>query len=123
MAKPKISKLKKKLMELVKAKVRERDNWTCQRCGGRVVGSNCHVSHVIPVSQGNALAFDPINMKVLCYHDHLNWWHKNPVEAGEWFQTKFPSRWTYLQSHRNDLVHWKAHDYEAMIAKFHDSTG
>jgi hypothetical protein len=25
-------------------------------------------------------------------------WHKNPVEAGEWFQGKFPERWSYLSS-------------------------
>lgn len=110
-----ISKLKKRLMELVKQKVRERDNYTCQRTGQKVEGSNCHVSHVIPVSAGNALAFDMLNMKVLSYHSHLNWWHKNPIEAAEWFKNKFPDRWEYLQANKNKLVHWKESDYLEMI--------
>ena len=113
-----ISKLKKKLLELIKTYVKKRDNYTCQRSGQKVEGSNCHVSHVIPVSHGNALAFDPLNMKVLSYHNHINWWHKNPLEAAEWFKTKFPDRWEYLQKHKNDVVKWKEEDYLEMIEKY-----
>ena len=80
-----ISKLKKDLMKLVKASIKKRDNYTCQRCGKQVEGSNCQASHIIPVSAGNALAFDEENIIVLCYHDHLNFWHKNPLLASEWF--------------------------------------
>lgn len=116
-----ILKLKKKLMELVKAYVKERDNYTCQKCGKQVEGSNCQASHVIPVSHGKRLAFDPLNMKVLCYHDHLNWWHKNPLEAAKWFQKKFPRRYAYLEAHKNEVVKWKAFDYEEKIRTF-DST-
>lgn len=111
MSKPSISKLKKKLMLLVKKQVHVRDNDTCQWCGKSVTGSNCQVSHVIPVSQGNALAFDLLNMKILCYHCHLNKWHKRPLEATEWFKSKFPDRYKYLEQHKNDVVHWKEYDY------------
>lgn len=110
-----LTPLKKKLMNLIKAHVKRRDEHTCQRCSKELEGSNCHVSHVIPVSQGNALAFDPMNMKVLCFHCHINWWHKNPVEAGEWFKAKFPDRWKYLQEYKNNEVHWKENDYLQMI--------
>lgn len=110
-----VSKLKKKLMLLVKKQVHLRDNDTCQWCGKAVTGSNCQVSHVVPVSQGNALAFDPINMKILCYHCHLNKWHKRPLEATEWFRSKFPERYEYLEQHKKDEVHWKEHDYKEMI--------
>lgn len=89
--------LKKRLEKLVKDYVKQRDNYTCQRCGKVVEGTNCHASHVIPVSRSGYLQFDPINMKVLCYHDHINWWHKHPVEAGKWFTDTFPERWEYLQ--------------------------
>ncbi len=115
MSKPTISKLKKKLMEIVKQHVRERDQNTDQRTGEVVYGSNCHCSHIMPVSSGNALAFCPLNMKILSYHNHLNWWHKNPLEATEWFKSKFPGRYAYLMKHRNDKVHWKLYDYEEMI--------
>lgn len=62
-----ITKLKEKLWKLVRAEVIERDNSTCQRTGQHVEGSNCHVSHIIPRSAGNALRFDPMNLKVLSY--------------------------------------------------------
>lgn len=93
-------KLIDKLDIAVKAKVRERDHSICQRCGKYVEGSNCHISHVIPVSGGNKLRWDMNNMKVLCYHDHINWWHKNPMEAAKWFEERFPERWAYLQANR-----------------------
>ena len=90
--------LKKKLEKLVKDYVKKRDNYTCQHCGKVVEGVNCHASHVIPVSRSGYLQFDPLNMKVLDYHCHINWWHKHPVEAGKWFTDTFPERWEYLQS-------------------------
>ena len=121
MARPKISKLKKKLMILIKAHVKRRDNYTCQWCGrADLQGSNCHVSHVIPVSHGNALAFDPMNMKVLCFHCHINKWHKSPIKAFEWFSDKFPERIEYLEKHQHDEVHWKEHDYLQMIEEAKD---
>jgi hypothetical protein len=36
-------------------------------------------------------------MKVLCYHCHLNRRHKNPIEAGRWFESKFPERLKELE--------------------------
>lgn len=102
-------------MELIKAHVKRRDKYTCQRCGKLVEGSNCHVSHIVPVSHGNALSFDPINMIVLDFHCHINWWHKNPLEAGDWFKAKFPDRYKYLLEHQQDEVHWKENDYLQMI--------
>lgn len=116
--KEKLSKYKKILMGLVKQSVRIRDDYTCQYCLKKVEGSNCHVSHVIPVSHGNRLAFDPMNMKILCYHHHLNWWHKNPLESALWFAYTFPKRVVYLEAHKNEFVDWKIEDYKEMIAKF-----
>lgn len=95
-----VSKLKKKCDSLVKEIVSIRDNDICQKCGKRVYGSNRQRSHVIPVSAGNKLAFDPINLKILCMHCHLYWWHKNPLEAMNWFKDKFPNRYEYLMENR-----------------------
>ncbi len=96
--------LMKKLDKLVKDYVKRRDDYTCQRCGKFVEGADCHASHVIPVSRSGYLQFEPKNMKVLCYHDHINWWHKHPVESGAWFKDKFPARWEYLENlHRQRL--------------------
>lgn len=91
------SKIKKKLEPLVKEFVKKRDNYTCQHCGKKVEGTNCHASHVFPVGSHSCVQFDPINLKVLCYHCHINWWHKNPIKAGEWFTKTFPERQAYLE--------------------------
>lgn len=95
-----VAKLKKICMGLVKNIVSIRDGDVCQKCQERVYGSNRHRSHVIPVSAGNKLAFDELNMKILCYHCHMNWWHKNPLEAQVWFKEKFPQRFEYLMENR-----------------------
>ncbi len=91
------AKIKRELMDLTKAYVKKRDDYTCQKCLKPVSGSNCHCAHIIPVSAGTRLAFDSLNMLVFCHHDHIDWWHQNPVEAGEWFRQKFPERWAYLE--------------------------
>lgn len=110
-----VKTLKLKLTKLVHAHIKRRDNNTCQWCGKYVEGSNCHVSHVIPKSEGNVLRWDPINLKVLCFHCHINRWHKNPKDAWEWYESTFPERAKYLEEHRREKVHWKRHDYERMI--------
>lgn len=28
---------------------------------------------------------------------HLNWWHKNPIEAAEWFKETYPDRYLKLK--------------------------
>ena len=95
--KPSKTLLTKKLEALVKEYVKIRDDYTCQHCGKKVTGVNCHASHVIPVSRSGYLRCEPLNMKAMCYHCHINWWHKHPIEAGAWFTDKFPERWEYLK--------------------------
>jgi 5-methylcytosine-specific restriction endonuclease McrA len=92
-------KLIKELDKLSKKLVYLRDDYTCQWCGKRD-GSDYQASHVIPVSAGMKMRWDVENMKVLCYHCHLNIWHKNPLKASEWFNNKFPERARYLEANR-----------------------
>ena len=110
------SKLRKACDKLVKEIVSIRDKDECQKCGERVYGSNRHRSHVIPVSAGNKLAFDPLNLKILCYHHHINWWHKNPLEAQEWFKEKFPTRYEYLQANKG-IKQMKEFEWEELKQK------
>lgn len=53
-------------------------------------------------------------MKVLCYHHHIGWWHKNPLEAGDWFKATFPDRWDYLQRNKG-MIQLKYGDYVIML--------
>lgn len=97
------SKLVAKLIWTAKQIVYIRDESTCQRCGKLVNGLNRQASHVRPVSAGSPLRWDPLNMKVLCFFDHLHWWHKNPLEAAAWFQGKFPQRYAHIESHKENI--------------------
>ena len=107
--------IRNKLDKLVKEMVKERDNYTCQRCGAKLSKSNCHGSHVIPVSAGLMWAYDPENLIVLCFHDHINWWHKNPIESGDWFKSKFPERYSYLQSKKEEYKTRPIKDFELKL--------
>lgn len=99
--KPTRGDLTKKLVSTAKQIVRLRDGNICQHCGTYCEGSNRQASHVRPESAGTSLRWNPINIKILCYHCHLNWWHKNPLEAGKWFREAFPERAAFIESFPN----------------------
>ena len=88
---------KKRCWNLCREIVLKRDGDACQHCGKHVEGSDRQVSHVIPRSANGRMSVEPLNCKVMCYHCHLNWWHKNPVEAGQWFRETFPARWAMIE--------------------------
>lgn len=119
--KTKRKKIIDKLDELVKTNVKKRDNYTCQKCFKRVSGSNAHASHVIPVSRGNALRWDMQNIKTLCFHCHINWWHKHPTESGEWFKKTFPDRWAYLEKRKYQMVKYSVIDLEELYNKLKEN--
>jgi 5-methylcytosine-specific restriction endonuclease McrA len=91
--KPKLRVLKKKLWKLVSISVKMRDNFTCARCGKKDSGSLIHASHILPKGQYHNYEFEEWNLKCLCMKCHLQWWHKNPLEACGWFEKKFPKRY------------------------------
>lgn len=113
----KISKIKEELDTIAKTLAKIRDNYTCQKCDKAVEGTNCHGSHVIPVSAGNKLRWDLNNIKTLCYHDHINVWHKNPLEAAEWFKAKFPERDEYLEENKG-IRQFKRWELEEMLIEY-----
>jgi len=95
-----------KLLKLSKKIVYIRDEYKCQHCWKQDY-KDYQASHVIPVSADRRLQYDILNMKVMCYHCHLNWWHKNPLEAGKWFEDTFPERSEYLkEQHKNNKWKW-----------------
>lgn len=107
-------KLQKEIESLCKQIIYIRDGGKCQRCGKPVSGSNAHTSHVIPKSHGNYLRFDLFNLKLLCFHCHINWWHKNPIEAADWFRGKFPKRWEYLDARKEKTVKLSEDNYRTI---------
>ena len=116
--KPSRSKLKKDLDKLVKDSIKTRDNFTCQYCGKKVSGSDCHASHVISVGSHADMQFEPLNLKVLCYHHHINWWHKLPTESGDWFKQKFPERMKYLDDRKQQSIKLKDFELQLLIDEY-----
>ena len=92
-----LQKMHDKCWAMAKKVVYLRDCGQCQHCYKRVEGTNAHTSHVLPKSTHGAIRYDIKNLKLLCYHDHINWWHKNPTEASEWFRTTYPYRMDYIE--------------------------
>lgn len=101
MAKSERFKLTKILDELCKRIIRIRDKDTCQHCLKEAKGSNAHTCHVVPKDNGASWRrFDLRNIFLGCYHCHINWWHKNPLEATAWYIKKYPKEYRYLAKYR-----------------------
>jgi len=84
---------RKKCVAKAKVIALTRDNYTCVRCGAsKANGKAIHGSHVYPEGTYHGMSANPLNIKALCYQCHFNWWHKNPMEAKEWFCKKYPDR-------------------------------
>jgi 5-methylcytosine-specific restriction endonuclease McrA len=93
-----LKKLHEKCWKMAGLVVKLRDNYTCQHCGANQTGKGAHTSHVLPKSTHGALRYVLENLKCLCYHCHMNWWHKNPMEAAVWFANTFPARWAKIKA-------------------------
>jgi hypothetical protein len=48
----------------------------------------------------------------------LYWWHKEPLQATDWFKKTFPKRHAYVMKHKNKKTHYKLHDYIDMYEAF-----
>ena len=92
-----LQRMHDKCWAMAKKVIYLRDHGQCQRCFKPVKGANAHTSHVLPKSTHGAIKYDPLNLKLLCYHCHINWWHKNPIESGKWFKEIFPDRMAYVE--------------------------
>lgn len=84
-----IKKVYKENIKMAKDIAKTRDKYICQKCWSN---QNIHWSHIINEAKDHRLSTDEDNIKALCYNCHLNWRHKNPVEAWDWFKQKRPWR-------------------------------
>ena len=93
--------LTKKLDKLLLQILRLRENNTCVKCGKRIKGCDSQTSHIVPKGNGaSQRRWDLLNVVLMCYRCHLGWWHKNPLDAAEWFANKYPARNNYLRIYR-----------------------
>jgi 5-methylcytosine-specific restriction endonuclease McrA len=106
-----------RLEDIAKNLAKQRDGNTCLKCGKRVGTKNSHGSHIIPKSKGLRFLFDVRNIKCLCYHCHINWWHKDPHEAGVWFSEYLGGHWAReTERTRNEVLEIST----ASLAEFYE---
>lgn len=106
---------RKKCVDRAKKDAKERDNYICQKCGKTVSGMNAHGSHIYNEGTYRSMSADVDNILTFCYYCHIYWWHKNPIEASEWFKKKFPELYKVLRKRSQTIktVNWKQR-YEQM---------
>ena len=111
-------RLIKQLDKLFSAFIKARDGRICQKCGKFTYGPDSHTAHIIPVSEGHLLRWDPTNALVLCMFHHLRWGHKNPLEFTDWFKKKFPLRYKYLWKHKEKIKKFTIEELEQLKRSF-----
>ena len=105
---------KKKLDIDFKKFIRMRDG-RCLHCGST---ENLQASHTVPVSHGNRFRYDERNVITLCYHCHLNWWHKNPIDAAQWYKKTFPENDAYLKAGMHERIKYIIPDLQEMRSNY-----
>jgi len=91
MKKPSRKTTIKKLDDLCRKACLIRDDSTCQWCGSK---ERLQLSHVRS-RRFYETRWELANTKILCAGCHLKW-HENPVEADNWFDSKFPARRSWI---------------------------
>lgn len=91
-------KERKKCVTLAKRLAIKRDTGICQHCGKlKSAGYVMHGSHIYPEGRYKSMSADIDNILCLCFYCHFYWWHKNPLEASEWFKEKFQNLYQILK--------------------------
>ena len=100
---------RKKCVADAKQKAKIRDKYICQKCGKKVEGMNAHGSHIYNEGTYRSMSADPDNILTFCYYCHINWWHKNPLEASDWFKKKFPELYKILRKRSQviQVINWE----------------
>ena len=76
----------------------------------------CHMekplqgSHVYSVGAHPDMAALTENILPMCVGCHIYWWHKNPIEAFQWFAREFPDLFKRLEARAQitEKVDWKS---------------
>lgn len=91
-------KNRKHCVELAKKVAKERDGYTCVRCGrSKQAGWQIQGSHIKGEGAYPNLSYISKNIKALCADCH-RWWHSAPTDSGIWFKEKFPEWYEEIKS-------------------------
>ncbi len=74
---------------LTRTLVLRRDLERCLKCGGDKM---LQAAHIFPKGKYPLLRYVLENLLTLCYRDHLEWAHKDPVGFTDWIEAVWPGR-------------------------------
>lgn len=103
---------RKLCVDRAKLEAKQRDKFICQKCGKKVEGQNAHGSHILNEGAYPLMSAEVCNLLTMCYFCHINWWHKSPHDATDWFNEKWPGRIQELRAMNEEkkkhLIDWKS---------------
>lgn len=82
-------KNRKHCVNLAKLIAKKRDGYQCLWCGRDHYSVQIQASHIKGEGAYPNLSYNPKNIKALCASCHRKW-HSSPLDATEWFSTKYP---------------------------------
>jgi len=115
------TKLNNELWKLVAKFIKKRDNYVCWHCKKTFVNfSAIHCSHILPKAKWPKYKYKSWNLKTLCMHCHLHWWHKSPLEAALWFAKEYPNEYNkaLLMSDKQTYKETPKQSYEELEALY-----
>jgi hypothetical protein len=98
------SKNKTSVQNAFNKAVVERDG-RCVICG-RSEGVQLQCSHFFPVGSHSGLRFHPDNAYCMCARCHISHHQRDPYLYVKWFQKNKPLVLTYIDSVKNEVVHY-----------------
>lgn len=109
-----LAKAKKLLLEDVKRMIRE--SGECVVTGQGKCGGVLQASHIMSEGAYKNLFVDPQNIFPMCWKHHFFFWHRNIVDAVEWFKKDFPAVYTYLQKNKKTRIDFTIENIQALRA-------
>lgn len=110
---------RQKAVDLAKKIAKERDSWTCQKCGRKKPEVQIQGSNIFPVTYGNVAA-DPENIIALyssCHEWARDSWHMNPLESAKWFNETYPGLHDKLKAKAYPIRPIKKFEWETKLSE------
>lgn len=106
---------RKECVKTAKTIAKIRDKWICQRCGKPVEGSDAHGSHIYPEGTYRNMSALVENILCLCFDCHINWWHKYPKDAKDWFNKRYKELAFFLEKEAKESINKKI-NWQSLLA-------
>lgn len=114
--------LKRRLWNLFRQYIRDRDGNVCVSCGkGGLEGKGWHAGHLFPAGQHNVIRFEPKNVSSQCYHCNMNLGGNGAAFAQTFIDRYGVEEFMRLSERSKVMKQWRAPELEELIAALEKS--